>query len=266
MPWTPSTRSACCRRHLRRARRDRARLSRARLSAAPRLAVARHRVPRADGGPGDGCAAPPTRGVARGAPLDRRHAARHRRRHAGRLRRAGARHLRMAPHRASHGLPVARLPPAAPQRAAHRHPRLGAVPSLRDAGADRAADIRHRDRAGPRAGGGGAGRLPHRVQRHVPALERAHAAVGRLHHPAAGGALRASPSRLPLLQLRRSVGHRHGVRHVPQSAPVPGRMRVRGRCRAAPRRHAGPTRRQRAVVRRRQPRRASSRTRTRSGP
>ena len=52
---------------------------------------------------------------------------------------------------------------------------------------------------------------------YLPALERPHAAVDRLSHPAARIALRSSPDGRPLLQLRRLSAMGHPVRHVPQS-------------------------------------------------
>jgi hypothetical protein len=61
----------------------------------------------------------------------------------------------------------------------------------------------------------------------LPALERAHAALARRRHPAAGSALRAPPARRPREQLRRPAPVGHALRNVRNPAGFAGRLRLR---------------------------------------
>jgi hypothetical protein len=100
-------------------------------------------------------------------------------------------------HHSAHtlSLDVAAVSPDPPQPAADGHVRRGSIPSVRDG---RLSPDRNRDDDAdprPRSGRGRAGRLHRGVLRLLPAHEYPHAAMARLCHPAAGGALHPPSAR-----------------------------------------------------------------------
>ncbi len=113
------------------------------------------------------------------------------------------------------------------------------------------ADRRARDDAGARARSGRrrAHGLHRRLLRLLPAHEHPHAAMARLHHPAAGSPLHPSPARRARLQLRRPADLGHAVRHLPQSGGFRRRSRIRSARHQSSRRDADLRRCQRSRCR-----------------
>ncbi len=103
--------------------------------------------------------------------------------------------VRVAPCRAYVRVHVADVPPDPPRPAAGRHPGCIAVPSARNGRLHRDPACRHGDRARSRPARGCDHGVPARVRRIVPALERAHAAVGGLRRPASANRIACTTAR-----------------------------------------------------------------------
>ena len=134
-----------------------------------------------------------------------------------RLFRARAVHLRLAPDDAQCAVPVALVPPAAPQRRTGRHLGRLLLPPVRHARLGLPRQPRSGARLRDQCGGGDHHQRRRDLHGHVPACEHPDAALDRLSDPAAGEPLLPSRAGRPCPQLWRPAVVRHdfGTFHNP---------------------------------------------------